>query len=106
MAAQAEEILAAEGATNALVESGPLAKGRAGHGPFDAIVIEGCIEVLPEAIAAQLKPGGRIVAIFGDGRNGQARLGINTTGGIAWRRIFDATAPVLPGFSETKAFEF
>lgn len=106
MAAQAEEILAAEGATNALVESGPLAEGRAGHGPFDAIVIEGCIEVLPEAIAAQLKPGGRIVAIFGDGRNGQARLGINTTGGIAWRRIFDATAPVLPGFSETKAFEF
>ena len=26
--------------------------------------------------------------------------------GIAWRRIFDATAPVLPGFAATKAFEF
>jgi protein-L-isoaspartate(D-aspartate) O-methyltransferase len=41
-----------------------------------------------------------------DGAQGQARLGLATAGGIAWRRIFDATAPVLAGFERAKAFEF
>ena len=89
-----------------MVQAGPLAAGVPEHGPFDAILVEGAIEVLPEAIADQLKPGGRIAAIFADGAGGQARLGLRTGQGIAWRRIFDATAPVLPGFAATKAFEF
>lgn len=106
LAAQAEANLTGQGVDNAVSEKGPLAEGMANHGPFDAIVIEGGIETLPEAIARQLKPGGRIVAIFMNGASGQAKLGICTSAGIAWRRIFDATAPVLPGFHETKAFEF
>ncbi len=106
MAAEAEALLAAVPVDNAVVVAGDLAAGDAGHGPYDVILIEGAIEVLPDALAAQLKPGGRIAAIFIDGARGQARLGLATGGGIAWRRIFDATAPVLPGFERTKAFEF
>jgi protein-L-isoaspartate(D-aspartate) O-methyltransferase len=106
MAAEAEAQLTAHGADNAVVEQGPLAAGIARHGPFDAIIIEGAVEALPDAFAAQLKPGGRIVAIFADGAGGQARLGLRTAQGIGWRRIFDATAPVLPGFQAMKAFEF
>ena len=87
-------------------QTGPLAEGVAEHGPFDAILVEGAIEMLPEALAAQLKPGGRIAAILVEGARGQARLGLRAGDGIAWRRIFDATAPVLPGFEATKAFEF
>ena len=44
--------------------------------------------------------------ILVDGMHGHARLGLRAEDGIAWRRIFDATAPVLPGFAATKAFEF
>lgn len=106
LASRAEANLTGQGVDNAVSEKGPLAEGMANHGPFDAIVIEGGIETLPEAIARQLKPGGRIVAIFMNGASGQAKLGICTSAGIAWRRIFDATAPILPGFHETKAFEF
>jgi protein-L-isoaspartate(D-aspartate) O-methyltransferase len=106
LARQAEANLTGQGVDNAIVETGPLTEGKDNHGLFDAIVIEGGMEVLPEAIARQLKPGGRIVAIFVQGHYGQARLGLATSAGIAWRRIFDATAPVLPGFNETKAFEF
>lgn len=106
LAEQAEANLTALNVDNAVVETGPLADGKNNHGPFDAIIIEGGIEVLPDGLADQLKPGGRIVAIFMTGRNGQAQLGISTPAGIAWRRIFDATAPVLAGFNETKAFEF
>ena len=106
LAREAEALLAAHGVDNAVVQAGPLAAGVPEHGPFDAIVIEGGIERLPEALADQLKPGGRIAAIFVDGMAGQARLGTRTATGVAWRRIFDATAPVLPGFAATKAFEF
>ena len=106
MAAEAERLLGEQAVDTALVQAGPLADGVPAHGPFDAIIIEGAIEVLPEPLASQLKPGGRIAAICIDGSRGQARLGLKTPSGIAWRRIFDATAPVLPGFAATKAFEF
>ncbi len=106
MAAEAEALLSAQGVDTVVVHCGPLAEGVAAHGPFDVILIEGAIEVLPPALEAQLKPGGRIAAVFVDGARGQARLGLRTETGIAWRRIFDATAPVLPGFAAAKEFEF
>lgn len=106
MAAEAQAALAAHGADNAVVETGPLAEGIPAHGPYDAILIEGGIEQLPEALGAQLKVGGRIAAIFMEGAFGQARLGLRTAHGVAWRRIFDAAAPVLPGFEAAKSFEF
>lgn len=106
-AREAEAALSAHGIDNALVQSGPLAEGVPGHGPYDAIMIQGAIEHLPQTIADQLKPGGRIVAIFAQGvAFGQARLGQRTGQGVGWRRIFDASAPLLPGFAKTKAFEF
>ncbi len=92
--------------TDVTVHVGPLVEGMAASAPYDAIMIEGAIECLPPAIEEQLKPGGRIVAIFAEGRRGQARLGLKLGGGIAWRRIFDASAPTLPGFKAVKAFEF
>ena len=106
MAAEAEALLGAHAVDNAVVQAGPLAEGVPEHGPFDAMLIEGAIELLPQALADQLKIGGRIAGIFAEGAGGQARLGLRTGQGIVWRRIFDATAPVLPGFAATKAFEF
>lgn len=88
------------------VEQGPLAHGAPRQGPYDAILVEGAVETLPAGISDQLASGGRIAAIHVDGAAGQARLGLRTPQGIAWRRIFDATAPVLPGFARSKAFEF
>lgn len=106
MAAEAERLLAAQAVDNAVLHTGPLPEGVAEHGPFDAMIVEGGIEALPAALEAQLKPGGRVAAIFVDGAGGRARLGIRTGDGVAWRRIFDATAPVMPGFEAAKAFEF
>jgi protein-L-isoaspartate(D-aspartate) O-methyltransferase len=105
-ARDAESLLAAHGADNTVVELGPLAEGVPQHGPFDAIVVEGGVEEVPAAFEEQLKPGGRIVAIFANDQGGQARLGVRASDRIVWRRIFDATAPVLPGFARAKAFEF
>ncbi len=106
LAADAEAQITGHGMDNAVIETAVLAAGMPQHGPFDAIILEGGIEALPESFTDQLKPGGRIAAIFMDGQRGQARLGVRTGPAIAWRRIFDAAAPVLPGFERSKAFEF
>ena len=103
LAAEAEAALAANAVDTAVVQTGPLEEGMPAHGPFDAMIIEGGIERLPEALETQLKLGGRIAAVVVEGTRGQGRLGLRTEGGIAWRRIFDATAPVLPGFAARKA---
>lgn len=100
----AEAALAAENADNVIVVEGDLAEGCAEHAPFDAILIEGGVERIPEAITDQLKDGGRIAALFMTGSLGQVRLGFKSDGQMSWREAFNAGAPVLPGFTDTKAF--
>ncbi|MBZ4023331.1 protein-L-isoaspartate O-methyltransferase [Rhodobacter sp. TJ_12] len=104
MAPKAEAQLAIHDVDNAAVIAGPLAEGAAQHGPYDAIVIEGAIENLPAAIEAQLKEGGRIIAIFMEGALGTARLGRKIDGTLVWRDVFNAAAPVLEGFTLAKEF--
>ncbi|RMF37626.1 MAG: protein-L-isoaspartate O-methyltransferase [Alphaproteobacteria bacterium] len=106
LAAAASEALAEAGCDTVLVENRPLAQGAPEHGPFDAIFVNGGVEFLPETLAGQLKPGGRIVAIFMQGALGRCRLGTKTGAGIAWRSVFDATAPVLSGFKKATEFVF
>lgn len=106
LAGIAETTLSEQSADNAIVHTGPLAAGAAEHGPYDAIVVEGGVEALPDSLLAQLKIGGRIAAIFIDGPNGQCRIGVRTEAGISWDAEFDATAPVLSGFDVEKTFSF
>jgi protein-L-isoaspartate(D-aspartate) O-methyltransferase len=103
-AAEAEAALAAEGAHNVAVVTGRLADGAPQHGPYDAILIEGGIETLPDGIAAQLKDGGRIACLFQEGPLGTVRIGHRHDGRLTWRHAFNAGAPVLPGFSRPAAF--
>jgi protein-L-isoaspartate(D-aspartate) O-methyltransferase len=104
LAAEAQRVLSEEGVDTAVVVTAPLAAGAAKHGPYDVITIEGGIEVLPEAIAAQLKEGGRIAAVFLDGALGTVRIGHKIDGRISWRFAFNAAAPVLAGFQRRQGF--
>ena len=106
LAAQAERVLAEQGADNVAVVGGDLAAGSAGQAPYDVIVIAGGIEELPQPLADQLKEGGRIAAIFVEGRLGIARIGRKVDGKINWRYAFNGSAPVLPGFGKAAAFQF
>jgi len=63
LASAAQEQLAALGITNAAFLTGDPAKGAAGQGPYDLILVDGCIEKRPDALLAQLKEGGRLAAI-------------------------------------------
>jgi protein-L-isoaspartate(D-aspartate) O-methyltransferase len=104
MAAEAQRTLSAENVDNAAVVVGPLAAGDARHAPFDVITIQGGVEVVPDALLAQLKEGGRIGAVFMEGALGTARIGYKIDGVVSWRQVFNAAAPVLPGFSAARGF--
>lgn len=101
--AEAQSLLVEHG-DNVVFHEGALAEGAAEHGPYDAIVIEGGVAQLPEAITDQLKDGGRIVCLFMDGALGTVRVGWKIDGAITWRFAFNASAPVLPGFEKRDAF--
>ena len=100
----AQDLLAQIGADNVVLHEAELAEGAAEHGPYDAIVVEGGVEELPQAIADQLKDGGRIACLFMEGQLGTVRFGFKTDGRISWRFGFNASAPVLPGFTRKRAF--
>ena len=104
LCAEAEAALAAAGADNVAVVEGQLVEGAAKHGPYDVVLIEGGVEVVPEALSAQLKPGGRIVAIFDDGHLGTAKVGYRTETAIDWRFAFNASGPKLTGFKRAEEF--
>lgn len=104
LAAAAMQKLSDQSIDNAIIHEGPLTEGDAAHGPFDVILIEGGVSSLPQAISDQLKEGGRIGMIQMQGQVGHMQVGIKKSGRIAWRNVFDATAPVLPGFIAKKEF--
>ncbi|WBU52243.1 protein-L-isoaspartate O-methyltransferase [Paracoccus sp. SCSIO 75233] len=106
MAKRAEAILAERAADNIAVVTGDLTEGYAGQGPYDVILIAGGVEQLPDALAEQLREGGRIAAIFAEGKLGVARIGYKLDGRINWRYAFNASAPVLPGFAKATEFVF
>lgn len=104
LAAEAERILAAQGVDNAAVICGPLAAGAAKHGPYDVVVVQGAVEVVPEALLAQIKEGGRIACVFMEGALGVVRTGHKRDDKFSWRYSFNAGAPVLQGFAATRVF--
>lgn len=104
MAQEAQAALGNLDIDNVVVQQGELAEGAAQHGPYDAIMIEGGVEELPDAIIEQLKEGGRIACLFMNGALGVVRVGRKIGGHVDWWDEFNATAPVLAGFERKVAF--
>jgi len=106
LACEAQAVLAAVGAASVVVATGPLTAGWPAAAPYDLILLNGSTEVAPEALGRQLKPNGRIVGVFGHGPNGKGIIYRMVEGHLVGRPIFDASAPLLPGFTAAPAFVF
>lgn len=104
MAKDAENNLADQSVDNAYVVNAPLHEAAQKHGPYDAILVNGGVQNVPDAILDQLKDGGRIAAIFMSGPQGHFRIGVKSAGKTTWRTVFDATCPVLDGFDLKPVF--
>jgi protein-L-isoaspartate(D-aspartate) O-methyltransferase len=106
LAGLAQAALAAAGASSVVVATGPLTAGWPAAAPYDFILLNGATEIVPETLGRQLKPTGRIAGIFGSGPNGKGIIYRPVEGHLVGRPIFDASAPLLPGFAATPAFVF
>jgi protein-L-isoaspartate(D-aspartate) O-methyltransferase len=106
LAQRAEAALAATGASQVTLVRGPLTAGWPAAAPYDLILLDGAIEVAPDALGRQLKPNGRLATIFGRGPATKAMIFRPIEGHLVGRPIFDAAAPPLPGFAAPPAFVF
>ena len=104
MAATAKGVLA-DLAPEVVVATGPLRAGWPAGAPYDVILIEGMTEITPDALFPQLRDGGRLLCVQGR-HPGKAMLYKSVAGDISGRPIFDAAAPLLPGFAAEPAFVF
>jgi protein-L-isoaspartate(D-aspartate) O-methyltransferase len=106
LARLARENLKAVGADNVTVVRGPLTQGWEAAAPYDVILLNGATEIMPHGLARQLKEGGRFVAVVGRAPASQAMLYRCVAGDLSGWPVFDAAAPVLPGFAAPAAFVF
>jgi protein-L-isoaspartate(D-aspartate) O-methyltransferase len=106
LAAEAARTLSALGITNAAVFNAPLAAGYDKGAPYDVILIDGAVEVVPEELFTQLHEGGRLTAIVGLGRAAQGTVFTRTDDEIGSRPVFNAGVHPLPGFERPPAFVF
>lgn len=88
------------------VVEGPLNAGWAINAPYDVIVIDGAVETIPDAIAEQLVPGGRLVTGLVDRGVTRLALGRRTPGGFGTVDFADLDCVILPGFARPKTFQF
>ena len=106
IAEEAQNRLVEGGFDNVIVIPGDFSQGAVKHGPYDALIIEGGLEILPENLSNQVKLGGRIVAIFVEGKLGKCNYGIKTQSGIDWRVLFEVSCPILSEFKNNQEFVF
>lgn len=106
LAQRAREMLAGLGRQNTIVKTGTLTAGAPAEGPFDAILVNGCVADVPDALLDQLKDGGRLTAVRSDGSVGQATVWRRHGTSFDARPAFDASAPLLPGFEKRPGFVF
>jgi protein-L-isoaspartate(D-aspartate) O-methyltransferase len=86
------------------VVEGPLQRGWRKAAPYRHILIDGAVEVIPDAIIEQLGEGGRLGAALIDHSISRLIVGRKAGGAFGYLSIGDAGTPPLPGFARPRAF--
>lgn len=95
------------GVRNVKVEVGDAARGWAARAPYDVIMVSGSLPVLPEALLAQLKVGGRLAAIVGDAPVMSAQIVTRVAdGAYETLRLFETCVKPLRNAWRPSAFRF
>lgn len=92
--------------TNAAVVKGDLKAGAPEHGPFNVIFVNGAVAEVPKNWFDQLANDGRLVCLVQNGPVGRVCIYTKAGSSVGERVVFDASAPVLPGFAAAAEFVF
>lgn len=93
LAAAATANLAALGLTNARIVAGDI--DQLGQARFDAIIVQGALDSVPDAFLAALNEGGRLVALMRNGAVSVAHVFVKSGRGVTSRAEFNAFLPPL-----------
>lgn len=86
---------------------GPLTEGWAKEAPYDKVVIEGCVDLIPDSLRLQLKEGGVLVTLKHRKERGTYALKCVKQDDVFTEiPLFDAFAPRLKAFRKGKPFIF
>jgi protein-L-isoaspartate(D-aspartate) O-methyltransferase len=105
-ATEARAKLAKHGFAKARVEAGDGARGW-GRDTYDAVVLTGSTPLLPESIAAQVRPGGRLFAVIGEAPVMKARLLVRAgEAALVPADLFETVIPALVNAAAPERFTF
>jgi protein-L-isoaspartate(D-aspartate) O-methyltransferase len=105
-AAQARVILSGLGIGKVAVRTAKAVEGYAPDSPYDAIILNGATEIVPNELYEQLRIGGRLVGVFVADRLQRATVVTRSNCDFGSRVLFDTSVPVLPGLERAPAFVF
>ena len=83
-----------------------IVKGYNEQSPFNAIIIEGAIQEVPNNILNQLDEGGRLFAIVQEEEICSAKLFKKNGNSISEQKLFNCKMPVLSMFMKKNSFSF
>ncbi|MEI6985280.1 MAG: protein-L-isoaspartate O-methyltransferase [Rhodospirillaceae bacterium] len=106
----ATKALAAQLVDSALPIKAQLAAGHPAKAPYDVILINGAVAEVPEEVLTQLADGGRLVTVVACkhaiARMGRVMLFRRTGPMVSSTTLFEAAAPMMPGFEFKRGFAF
>lgn len=104
---KAERVLQELNFPSVEVVFGPLEEGWEKEAPYEKMIIEGCIDVIPDPLVFQLKEGGEIVTLRQCNPRGMEAIKYVKRDGVFTEiPLFDAYAPRLEAFHQQKRFIF
>ena len=108
MVEKAQQAVASLDIGNVAVIKARLQDGYASEAPYDAIIIEGAVEHMPQSLLDQLSDGGRLAAIWRpEGTQvGEACIWHKTGDAVTRTPLFTAQVPVLDEFKAKPKFSF
>ncbi len=106
MVSRAQDTLTAIGADNVAVVQSNLNSGLGSQGPYDAIILEGAVEEIPESLFGQLSDGGRLVAALRSNGIDTFYRFVRSNGEISGSSAFGSSVRMLRGFECEQGFVF
>lgn len=99
------------GIANTEIVTTALTSGYAAAAPYDVIIMDGAVQVIPDAIKQQLGLEGRLVTVenvggMADTLSSSGKCVVYDKKGVNFyrREAFDASVPVLQAFAQNQAF--
>lgn len=104
---KAEPVWNSLGCSNIVSFQSSMRAGLEKHAPYDAILINGAVSYVPQALLNQIKDGGRLVAVLKPQERSQGKAVLYVRSGDVFSDcvLFDSSLPYLQGFEPKHDFQ-